>query len=210
MTAIERDTPLPAFLDDAPITEEQIAAEQAAGSDVDTADDDLPQRWRIEGDRQAEWCLRKLAAIEAEGDAIAEQAEQWVLEIQRWADERQKPLNSDHAFFESKLTEWLRTLREADPKVKSKTLPSGTVSSRTVQPRVDVIDVDAVEAWANAAGVYDEVIKVATTVRLPEFKKAVTVDADGFCVRDKDTGQPVPGVNVHPGGVSYSVKVSGG
>jgi phage host-nuclease inhibitor protein Gam len=201
MTALEQ-SPLPAFLEDAPLTDEQIAAEKDAEGEPE-------QRWRIEGDRQAEWCMRRLAAVEAEGEGIAAQAEEWVRQVEAWKDERLRSPNSDHAFFTAKLCEYMRALREANPKVKSLPLPSGTVSSRTVAPRVNVVDADAVASWARAAG-HVEVLKVETSVLVGELKKAATVDGEALVVRDADTGMPVPGLAVLPGGISFAVKVNGG
>jgi phage host-nuclease inhibitor protein Gam len=166
-------------------------------------------RWEVDGPGTAQWAMAKLAAVEAEAGEVREQAQAWVDEIRRWEEAQLRPLTSRSAYFTERLTRWLRGLREADPKRKSYPLPSGTVSSRTVAPKVEVVSADVVAAWARAAG-YAEVLKVETTVRLTEFKKVATVDEEAGVVRDPDTGGVIDGVVVHPGGVSYSVKVNGG
>jgi phage host-nuclease inhibitor protein Gam len=192
--------------------EPEWSVDQAiASAAVDAEDPRLPDeglavlaRWEIDGVGSAEWAMRKLAAAEAEGDEVAGQADEWIREIERWREARLRPLVARSTFFTEHLTRYLRRLRDEDPSKKSLPLPSGTVKSRTVPPAVEVTDEEAVEAWARNAGRAD-VLK--TTVRLSDFKKAVTVDAEAGVVRDPDTGQPVAGAVVREGGVSYSVKV---
>jgi phage host-nuclease inhibitor protein Gam len=223
-------TPLPAALalpdEEEPVADEAaqwlgglltadptLSMEEVAG---DLSEDSLAAkavRWEVDGPGSGEWAMRKLAATEAEAGEVREQAQAWVDEIRRWEEAQLRPLASRSAYFTERLTRWLRALREADPKRKSYPLPSGTVSSRTVAPKVEIVDADEVIGWAENClqpAQVEAVVKIERSVRLAELKKVAKVDADGFAMRDPDTGMAIPGVSISPGGVSFSVKVNGG
>lgn len=134
-------------------------------------------RWRVTDDPDAEWAMRKLAAVERERDDVREQAQLWRDEISRWERERCRPLDARAAFFEGALIDYLRELRDADPAVKSRKLPSGTISSRSSGAKVVIADADAVIAWAEATLDGDDLAAVVRkAAQLSEFRKVASVE----------------------------------
>lgn len=165
--------------EDAALDPEAVVGQIAEAREAGQVENLRPaERWRIEDDGAAEWALRHLVRIEAEEQEIAAQAAAWVAEIQRWAQERSKPLAARRAFFEGAALDYLRRLREEDPKIKSRKLPSGTIKSSASGAKVGIADEDAVVAWAREHLEGDElaaVVKVTTKPMVSELRKVATV-----------------------------------
>lgn len=165
--------------------EAAVDLEAAVEQVTQTPEASKAAHWRIEDDGAAEWALRHLARIEAEEAEIAEQAAAWVAEIQRWAEERSKPLIARRAFFEGAAADYLRRLREQDPKIKSRKLPSGTIKSTGSGAKVAIADEAAVIAWAREHLEGDElaaVVKITEKAMVSELRKVASVGSRQIAV----------------------------
>lgn len=136
-------------------------------------------RFEITDDGLAEWGLRKLAEIEAREGEIEERAEGWIEEIRAWRAQQLAPLSRRRAFFEGHLTAYLRRLRaESGGKIKSRSLPSGTIKSTGSGPKVAIADEAAVIAWAREHLEGEEleaVVKVVEKAQVSELRKIASV-----------------------------------
>lgn len=163
------------------------------------------QRFVIDGPKTADWALRKCAHIRArmaENEALA--AEEWA-RIKDWLAAENSKLERDAAFFTGLLTEYHRTVLDAEPDRKTIALPAGKLVARK-QPDRWQFDTDAFIAWAIRAG-HDELVRrPAPEVDRAEAKRLFKV-RDGIVV-DPASGEAPQGVSVEPGDVRFTVEVS--
>lgn len=181
MTMTERPLPAELVCGGAPLSDEQVDELVAAAAD----ELDTPREpWRVTDDNAAEWAMRKLAAVDAEASEVHDQAAAWRDEIDRWQDERLRPLTARREFFVAVLVDYLARLRDTDPKVKTRKLPSGTIRSTSSGAKVDVADADAVIAWAESELDTDEAaLVVRKSCQLSELRKVATVSEHETGVR---------------------------
>lgn len=100
-------------------------------------------RWSITNDREAEWCASKLRAAAGEIADAEQLAAEYRARIDRWLDERTRRARATAAWATAHLERWGRELHAADPKIKSRALPSGKVSSREGALEWRVVDEEA-------------------------------------------------------------------
>jgi phage host-nuclease inhibitor protein Gam len=189
--------------------------------------DEERARFSIDGPRLAGWALRRLARAEGEAARIRSEAADRIALVKQWETQALAGPTRDATFFEGLLTDWHRRQLEpalaealdrytaahpdASPdealaavwkKVDAKTvkLPDGTISARKTPEGVEVVDADAVVAWAVAEGHAD---LVRQTPALAELKRLPR--SNGVVV--SPDGDPVPGVVPKPGRIDYSAKV---
>jgi phage host-nuclease inhibitor protein Gam len=191
-----------------------MSAEHRTAGDTETmppwVDDetllDTEESWSVQSYGEAEWACAKVAAVDAELARLDQQYEEWLERLNDWRNAAVKPLQQRREFFAGHLADYLRRLREADPRTKSLSLPSGKVSSRITPARPVVVDEAAVIAWVHASD-HAELVKVAEFIRLSELRKFVVVD--GEKVVDPSTGDVLPGVAVEPEHLNVTVTTGG-
>ena len=108
----------------------------------DECEDQLPQRFEVNDDPSANWVVKRIVAARAYGKRI-----------KHWAETEQRRARREEAFFLNRfgleLDRWLRRkLAERGGKAKSFNLPAGRVGVRHIGPKIEVINEDAVLAWA--------------------------------------------------------------
>ncbi len=140
----------------------------------------------IDSEDKANWYLRKLANIQAEGQRIHRQ----YLAIMQ-------DLNSDRdnlvARHQSDLEHWAKeNLAKGKRNIK---LLQGTVSFRTVPACVRLADPEAAMQWAKQTGYYETDL-VVTTER---------IDANKYKELFKKTGELLPGIEITPEHESCSI-----
>lgn len=159
--------------------------------------DDLPE---VLGDlhevertlRAIAWRRRKIAQAESVAAAVIEQAQAHV------EAERKR---FDTSWLEDRLRSYHEARLADDPGAKSLRFPSGELVARK-QPDRWTIDDETFLAWATKAG-RAELIRTKAEVDRQSAKKRLTVK-DGLAVTDD--GEAVPGIEVEPGGVAFTVK----
>jgi hypothetical protein len=190
---------LPAFL---AVESEPFSVED----DLDVAGlpvTDAAIAWCITSTGEAEWAAAKWAEADAAVSAAVAQADEWHERVGEWLDAVAASDVGRAAFFESALTDYARARRDQDPRAKTLTLPSATVKSRSVAARVVVADSDAALDWLRQNA--PEAVKVVESVSMSELRRLAKVHEDRAVLPD---GQVVPGVEVEPEHVSYSVTVA--
>lgn len=140
----------PSFAGTDPLTDEELDALEHTG-DPDHALPDPVQRFTVTDDGAAEWCMRHVRRIDAQLAAAEAQAAEWMGEISEWLRSRRDPLQARRSFFEHHLVTYAVARREADPKAKTLTLPSGDVATTERKPVVDLPEVTG-EAKARLEG----------------------------------------------------------
>ena len=178
------------------------------------------ERYRIQGDSDADWAMRKLAGIRQQmaantklaseqTDVILAAIESHLIPIREWLATEEKRLGQSAAFFEFLLEQYHRTVVGEDPKRLSVKLPHGVLESRK---KADVWDFDETVflAWAETHAV--DLVKVADpTIDKAQAKKSLvmssTPDASGrhTCI-DPLSGEVVPGVFVTVGERGFTPK----
>jgi len=201
------DVPIPAELgqpDDAP-SDEDLAYLSPDGLSANGDAGGRLQRFRIEDDGGAEWAMRKLAAANRRIDEAEMQAEAWRKQIDEWEQRVTADPVRTIDFMTHHLTDYARRVREADPRQKSVVLPSGRVSGREQGQRVVVVKESEFVAWARDNG-YGHLLRPPAAPK-PDAKalQAAAMVVDDTALID---GEIVPGVEIVPPDVTYSVSPS--
>lgn len=132
------------------------------------------RRWQVTDDRSAEWAMRHVAQAEAELAQLRAQADEWRQRIDTWFVQRARPLQATVGFMAGHVERYALAKREANPKAKTLTLPSGVVRTSYVAPKVEVADADEVVAWARANGLAD-VVRVKREPKVSELREHLTL-----------------------------------
>jgi hypothetical protein len=140
------------------------------------------------------WRQRKIQQardlVEAEKQRLAE-----------WLEEQEH--RYDPSFHLQVLEGYHRARLADDPKAKTISLPSGTLTARAGQPRWE-IDAEAFVPWAQTYAA--SLLRTKVEPAVAEIKKALQVDPDRGVAVD-GTGEIVPGVHVEPAETRFTVKV---
>jgi phage host-nuclease inhibitor protein Gam len=132
------------------------------------------RRWTVTDDGTAEWAMRHVAAADAELAALGAQADEWAGRIKAWFDQRARPVLATRGFMAAHLEAYALRRREANPKHKTLTLPSGVVRTSYVSAKVEVDDDATVAAWAEEHGLAS-VVKVTKKVYVGDLRDEVEV-----------------------------------
>lgn len=212
------DEPIPAELaapDDAP-DPDATAAEAfdfaassvvPLGQAVEMLADAEPERWRIVDDDGAEWAMRHIAEATAELAELRARAARWQERIDAWFAQAAEQVARRADFFTAHL-EWYGRRERIEHERATISLPSGKVSARQVGAAVEIVDEEALLAWAkdNAPAI----VRVREDVLVSELRKVCVSGDDGFTTTVyAETGELIPGAGVRPEHVSVSVKVAG-
>lgn len=164
------------------------------------------RNWAITDTGSAEWAMRHVAAAEAAMAQDEAQADEWKRKIDAWYATRTAKLVATQAFFAGHLERYALALREANPKSKTLTLPSGKVQTSYVGARVEIADPDMVVEWLESAG-HADAVKVTKKPLVSELRDHVWPVAVGGEYRAvDDDGEVVPGVYVAPEHVTAKTK----
>ena len=159
------------------------------------------ERFKIEGDKQAAWAMRKLLALKdkaAENAAIADDER---TRIDLWLESVNGKFDSDIAYFTAILVEYATSQRaEADRKTIE--TPYGSVKSRIGQPKYIYEQNELIE-WA--AKSQPDLVRVKQEVDLTALKRLATTPEGSVITED---GEIVPTVFVSPASINYTVEVS--
>lgn len=159
------------------------------------------ERFKIEGDKQAAWAMRKLLALRekaAENEAIAD-AERTRIDL--WLESVNGKFESDIGYFTGILIEYA-TSQRAEAERKTIETPYGSVKSRIGQPKYVYEQAELIE-WASKA--QPDLVRTKQEVDLTALKRLSTTP-DGTVITED--GEIVPTVFVSPATINYTVEVS--
>lgn len=160
----------------------------------------------ITDDTLAQWALGKLAAYTTERDRIRRNAQAEVERIQAKALADEKPITDKIDWLTGELTGFMRTIRKANPKVKTYKLPGGDLISRAGSKSTKVTDEAAFITWAlkNAQAA----IKMTPLVSVLDPSHGFTKTKTGAITAAG--GEIVPGVEIVTADDTYSVSLTTG
>ncbi|WP_125153135.1 host-nuclease inhibitor Gam family protein [Clostridium rectalis] len=144
------------------------------------------QGFKVDSLDSANWCFRKIRALQEqvrENKALAEQEKE---RINAWERKENELAESNIVYFETILTEYYRKLKEENPKAKVNT-PYGKISSRKSK-KWSYNDKEVIE-WAAKNG-YDDLIRLKEELDKSTIKKTFK---DGI---DTNTGEIIPGIEI--------------
>ena len=155
------------------------------------------ERFRVENDQQADWCLRKIA----EADAELARMQEW---YQMQSEAAQKEHDSRVGYFTALLQDYFSTVPVKDTKTMQKyALPSGDLVLN--KSKADFVKADEEKLLKWCADNDPVLIKVVTSPKWADIKKRLTV-IEGKIV-DSDTGLFVDGVELEDKPSEFKVKV---
>lgn len=117
-------------------------------------------RWTVTDDGSAEWAMghvlradQALAELQAQAQVWRDEADERIRRIAQWFAHGAKRHLATRAFMDAHLSAYALDRRAADPKHnKTLVLPSGVVKTTEAKPKAEVVDPDAVVAWAVQLG----------------------------------------------------------
>lgn len=170
-------------------------------------DDEYRERFKVTDDSQASWAMRKLLSIRnkmGENESIADSER---TRIDTWLFNANHKFDKDVEYFEFILTEYAQQQRSEIGR-KSIDTAYGIVKSRSTQAKFKVTDEESFFAWAKDN--MPEAVIIKFTPSLSVLKSATTIEATellGLVAMTGD-GEIIPGVQVEPAGINFSVEVS--
>lgn len=171
--------------------EQEITNHQVMMSGGEVAD-----RFIVDNEDKANWCLRKLARIEAARNAAREQARIEQERIAAWLEAELRRHERSAAWLETNLEQYHRNQLTADPKRKTIELPAGTLKARKAPDSVEIlVDEETFLDWA--LDERPDFVRVSRVIDRKALREAAIKD-----------GESIPNVYVQQGQVRYSVEVS--
>ena len=155
------------------------------------------ERFRVENDRQADWCLRKIA----EADEELSRMKEW---YQLQTEAAQKEHDSRVAYFTILLQDYFSTVPVKETKTMMKyALPSGELTLNKEKEDFVKADEGKLLTWCVANDA--DLIKTVYSLKWADIKKRL-IAVEGKVV-DKETGLFVDGVEIETKPKEFKVKV---
>lgn len=148
------------------------------------------QNFKVDSLESANWCLRKLAALEKQQSENSSLAKKEIDRIKQWQESEKEKLDYSKRFFESLLEEYFRAEKEKNPKFKIST-PYGKVSSRKQQPKWTYEDIKALNSLESVG--LNDLVRVKKEIDKSALKKAVSV-VNGQAVTED--GEIIDGITI--------------
>lgn len=136
----------------------------------------------------ANWCFRKLRALNSKIEENNKTADNEVERIEKWRNIENEKHNDSKRYFEFLITDYYRRLRKEDPKAKL-TTPHGKITTRKTK-QWNYINEDEILKYLKENN--PNLIKTKEEVDKAELKKLYKGGVD------QDTGEMVPGIEVIP------------
>jgi phage host-nuclease inhibitor protein Gam len=157
--------------------------------------------------------LWQLQVVQRRIATLREQVRAMREPIDRWEDRQLHPLAERAAYLEQALEEMGRRYRAADEKHnKTLVLPHGEVRTTSVKPKLEVVDEAAVVSFLRDYAAENEqpvenFLRVKAEVKKDQLNALAQVVEGPAGLVAAAHGQPIPGVQVRPGGVNVKVVV---
>lgn len=137
----------------------------------------------------ANWCFRKLRAIELQKTEFNLLAQKEIERIENWLNGELNKLEGQESFFNGLLTEYALEQRKENPKFKLSS-PYGKVSFRKQQPKWNYEDEKVLQYLKDND--YKNLIRIKEEINKADLKKAAII-YEGNAV-DPATGEVIPGI----------------
>jgi hypothetical protein len=167
--------PLPAALADEPEFADELDEAIFAGSALP----EVAARYVPTNRREAEWPMRKLAALTARAQEVHDQAADWRARIDEWEAGELQRVSGGVEYFTHLLERFAIDWRQANPKEATIRLPAGEISTTVPKtPSVSIDNEEATLAWAHDhldGERYDAVVKSTEKVLVSGLKELASV-----------------------------------
>lgn len=150
----------------------------------------------------ANWAFRKITAYKMKINDVEVLANAEIARITAWKDKETETLKNSIDFFESKLTAYAVTQRQADPKFKCST-PYGKITFRKLQPKWGYEEDTVLEALKRMK--LNNFIRIKEEINKVELKNNVKV-VNGMVVTSD--GEIIDGISVEDQGEKIDVKIA--
>lgn len=167
------------------------------GIETDTEKED---RFIVDSIEKANWCFRKLKAIEEKENEIKALAKAELDRIKEWESKELKTYEDSKGFFQFLLEEYYRTMKDEDDNFKLST-PYGKVTSRKQQPKFIRNDEKLLE-WVKKSK--PELVKVSESTDWAGLKKELIVNGNMAVTEE---GEVIDGIEVVERDYSVTIKV---
>lgn len=185
------------------------AVSQVAAALTDDRPDAMEQHhdFQVLDVGQAGWAMSMVARAQRAVTANRRLAEAWRQQIDAWERDANTVPKRSIEFLEPRLTEFALRYRQASGgRIKSLSLPNGTVRTRQGTITFSVTDEDAFIAWAEQH--MPEAVKVTKVPLMSAVAAQCSVSLASGAVLGKvvtDEGEVVPGVVANPPGMTARV-----
>lgn len=168
---------------------------------------EVRERFVVDNDMKAEWCLNKIRKIRNEQKREIDELQRQMQFYQDQMDAVTKQAQSEIDFFESMLRGYFADRTDSGFAKESKTqisykLPSGKLILKHPQPEFVRQD-DELIGWLKKNA--SQFIKVKETPDWAELKKTVTINGENVVTKD---GEIIPGVKVVESEDKFVVEVN--
>lgn len=167
--------------------------------------EEVKQQFEITDINSLNWAFRKLKAYKAKEQEISELAKAERERIDYWEEQEKKSINNNIEFFEGLINQYHAKVLAEDPKAKTISTPYGASKARAIKAQPKKADEKAILQHVVENGM-DEYIK--PTLKWADLKKSLKIaDLNGKLVVVDETGQAVPGIEIEPEQIKYSLEV---
>lgn len=173
-------------------------AEHADGGTLDL--EPAEPEWQIDGERTAEWCARRLIALEDERARAKAEADRLRAVADAYLERVLRRTEGHVAFFEGRLRQWHNRVLAENPKAKTIDLPSGKLEQRVGSVSVDVTDATALVEWLEEHA--EDLVRYAdptpdkAAIKARYGAKVDPTQPGAFPAVDEATGEVLPGVAI--------------
>lgn len=151
------------------------------------------------------WAFRKMAALKTKEKEIKQLADIERERIAEWERGELSTITNSVEFFEHLISVYHAKQLEADPKAKTISTPYGKSKTRASKAQPEKTNEDEILQHVIESGMYDY---LKTSLKWGDYKKGLRiVEISGEKVVVDEMGQFVPGVEVKPESITFSVEV---
>ena len=167
------------------------------------------ERFRVTDKKSADWCLRKIAAYEAEMEENRKLVEEEKLRLDMWLEKENEQAMRSIDYFGGLLREWMEEEYGKNPKKRSISLPHGRIRLRQQQPEYAYRDEEVLAFLKENAPDLIQTIETYNKSNIKAFiKKHCEITPDGVPVM-ATTGEIMPGVKVTERGLRFEFQTEG-
>lgn len=166
-------------------------------------------RFVVDNDKKATWCLRKIKHMkkkQKENEELAEsqieEIQQEINEVKAWLEDENGKLQNKIEFMENKLHNYAVELREDNPDLKTHKLPFGQLQFRKRRPKWKYDNEKLLQFVKSSL---KEALKIKEKVDKRKLKKEAEVVGNKAVI--KDTGEIVEGVKIIERPEKFKVKI---
>lgn len=165
----------------------------------------VKERFSITDLNSLNWTFRKVKDLKDKEKEIKNLAQKEMDRIAYWERQELSSINQSLDFFQSLVSEYHAAVLTENPKAKTLSTPYGKAKARTSKEQPEKVNEETILQHVIASNM-DEFIK--KSVKWGDFKKDLKIaEIDGKKVVIDSAGQIVPGVEVKPESISFTMEV---